>query len=149
MSHIRSICVTKKSSVIEPSPSSTGWPWVRSCIFLGLPKSRFPTGWEVFTDRKGVSGTWREWCHGFSRASWDWLCKVEQRAIEPPGRGSALGEGYSWLGVGFTRFVSAVSKDSHPLTLTCQSPFKTRKETQSKLISCHTRNCFKNTQRFV
>lgn len=65
MSHIRSICVTKKSSVIRSFPSSTGWLWVGSCIFLGLPELFFPTGWEVLTDRKGASGTWQEPWDGF------------------------------------------------------------------------------------
>lgn len=65
MSHIRSICVTKKSNIIGSFLSSTGWLWVRSCIFLGLPKLFFPIGWEVLTDRKGVSGTWQEGWDGF------------------------------------------------------------------------------------
>ena len=37
MSHIRSICITKKSSVMGSFPSSTGWLGSGSCIFLGLP----------------------------------------------------------------------------------------------------------------
>lgn len=65
MSHIRSICVTKKSSLIGSPPSSTGWLWVGSCISLGLPKLFLRTGWEVLTGGKGASGAWQEWWDGF------------------------------------------------------------------------------------
>lgn len=42
------------------------------------------------------------------RASRDWLCRAEGRAIRTEGRSSALGEGMFLVGVCVTRFIFAI-----------------------------------------
>lgn len=135
MSHIRSICVTKKSSVIGSFPASTGWLWVGGCVFLGLPKLFLPTGWEVLTDGKGVRRTWQErWDGCWEGRSGLAVPGEGGRPEESPQEGAGLLEkGISWLL--FVLYVLyLLSKESLPLFSVCKSPFQTRKGNKKQII---------------
>ena len=109
MSHIRSICVTKKSSVMGSFPSSTGWLGSASCIFLGLPNYFSPLAGRCSQTEKEWLGLGRSHRRVSEKASRDWQCKAARRVSWAPRKEAILpGEGDScgWVVVNILCWLS-------------------------------------------